>query len=446
MTIGLILLTGVGGITSFGQAAFVGFGAYASAVLTTAYGWSPWATLPVGLAFTAATALLLGFTTLRLSGHYLPLCTIAWGIGLYYLFGNIEILGGQTGITDLPRLKLFGMTPDDNRSYFYLIWIVVFAAGVSVKNLLDSRVGRAIRSLRGGTLMAESFGVHTPHLKIAIFVYAALLATISGWLYAHLVRFVNPTPFDINMGIDYLFMAVVGGTGHVWGAVIGATTITVLKEWLQDLLPHFFGRAGNFDVIVFGILIVLLLQRVPTGLAPLLTRWLPRQRVLHILDSPPGLIVRTRPAPGELLLQVQGVRKAFMSLIAVNDVTFELRAGEIIGLIGPNGAGKSTVFNLITSVLELTAGEIRFRGERIDGLPSREIVRRGIARTFQHVQLRTALSVIENVVIGAHLRGSRGGVSAVLRFDRAEEAMLFAEAKRQLERVIPLPHQSDLTI
>lgn len=437
VTIGLILLTGVGGLTSFGQAAFVGFGAYTSAVLTTAYGWSPWATLPVALALTAAMALVLGFITMRLSGHYLPLGTIAWGLGLYYLFGNIEILGGQTGITDLPRLEFFGMPLDDHRSYFYLIWIVVFAAGVSIQNLFNSRIGRAIRSLRGGILMAESFGVHTAHLKIVIFMYAALLATISGWLYAYLVRFVNPTPFDMNMGIEYIFMAVVGGAGYVWGAVVGATTITVLKEWLQDLLTHFFGSAGNFEVIIFGMLIVLLLQRARTGIAPLLARWLPSQRISipNLLEAKSGLVVRTRPAPGEPLLQVQGVCKSFMSLIAVNDVTFELRAGEIIGLIGPNGAGKSTIFNLVTGVLGLTAGEIRFRGERIDNLPSREIVRRGIARTFQHVQLRTTLSVIENVAIGAHLRASRGVVSAVLRFDRTEEAMLFAEAKLQLRRV-----------
>jgi branched-chain amino acid transport system permease protein len=132
---------------------------------------------------------------------------------------------------------------------------------------------------------------------------------------------------------------------------------------------------------------------------------------------------------------VTGATKQFGGLTAVNRITFDLRAGEILGLIGPNGAGKSTTFNLVTGVLPLTQGEILFRGARIDGLPSREIVKRGIARTFQHVHLRPQMTVLENVAIGAHLRGRKGVVSALLRMERAEEARLLFEAGKQLERV-----------
>ena len=435
VALGLVLLTGVGGLTSFGQAAFVGLGAYTTAYLTTAFAWSPWLTLIAGLALTAALALFLGFIMLRLSGHYLPLGTIAWGISIYYLFGNLDWLGGQTGLTGIPPITIFGHPLDTGREYFYLIWLVVLAGVVSIQNLLDSRPGRAIRSLRGGGVMAEAFGVNTANMKIIIFLYAALLACISGWLYAHLLRFVNPTPFSLTLGIEYLFMVVVGGAGYVWGAVVGAALLTVLREWLSDALPKLVGQAGEFEIIVLGILLVLLLQWARGGVMGFLARFVPVSARVKAPAEASALPLRDKPKPGDGLLEVNGATKQFGGLTAVNKIGFSLRAGEILGLIGPNGAGKSTTFNLVTGVLPLTQGEIAFRGARIDGLPSREIIKRGIARTFQHVHLRPQMTVLENVAIGAHLRGRKGVVPALLRMDRAEEARLLFEAKRQLERV-----------
>jgi branched-chain amino acid transport system permease protein len=234
VALGLVLLTGVAGQTSFGQAAFVGLGAYTSAYLTTRYAMSPWFTLLIGLVFTGAVALFLGFITLRMKGHYLPLATIAWGISLYYVFGNLEMLGGHTGMTGVPALTLFSFELKDERRYFYFIWLIALAVLWSTNNLLNSRPGRAIRSLRGGLSMAEAFGVDAARLKIIVFVYAALLACISGWLYAHLQRFVNPSPFGINQGIEYLFMAVVGGAGSVWGA---AAAICARRIVAMDRTP-----------------------------------------------------------------------------------------------------------------------------------------------------------------------------------------------------------------
>jgi len=434
VTVGLVLLTGIGGLTSFGQAAFVGMGAYTTAYLATRYGWSPWLALALGLALTFVVSLFLGFITLRLSGHYLPLGTIAWGISLYFLFGNLEFLGGYNGISSLPAVHIFGLALDTSRKFDYLIWALALLALLSTRNLLDSRSGRAIRALKGGGLMAESFGVDTARMKIVIFVHAALLASLSGWLYAHLLRFVNPTPFSINAGIEYLFMAVVGGAASVWGAVVGAGILTVLKQWLQDLLPRLLGQNGNFEMIVFGVLLVLLLQRAREGIIPLAMRYFPAPK--RVLPQAASILPqRPRPAMGEVLLAVKRARKSFGGLIAVNDLSFSLHGGEILGLIGPNGAGKSTVFNLITGVLPCTGGEVHFRGERIDRLPARAIVLRGMARTFQQVHLLPTMSVLENVALGAHLRGTKGTISAALRLERAEEAMLLAEAARQLERV-----------
>ncbi|TAN54727.1 MAG: ATP-binding cassette domain-containing protein, partial [Betaproteobacteria bacterium] len=435
VSLGLVLLTGVAGLVSFGQQAFVGLAAYTTAVLTTQYGASPWITLFAGLAVTAVVALFLGVITLRLSGHYLSLSTIAWGIALYYLFGNLQFLGQYSGIDNVPPVTLFGWSLDTGGRSYYLIWCVTLAALIAAQNLLDSRSGRAIRALRFRSVMAESFGVRTASLKVVVFLYAALLAGLSGWLYAHFLRFVSPQAFGVNAGIDYLFMAVVGGASQVWGAVVGASLLTVLKEWLKDILPKLFGQSGSYEIIVFGVLMVLLLHRTRDGLMPALARLVPAPRVPPAVAPAAALARRALPPAGEPLLEVQAAEMHFGGLVAVSGLSFALRSGEILGLIGPNGAGKSTMFNLITGVLRAGAGEIRFRGERLERLASSEIARRGICRTFQHVNLISTMSVLENVALGAHLRGRQGTVAAMLRLERAEEAQLLAEAARQIERV-----------
>jgi len=434
VALGLVLLTGVAGQTSFGQAAFVGIGAYTTAILTTRFGWSPWANLAVGLALTLVLALCLGFVTLRMRGHYLPLATIAWGTSLFFLFGNLEYLGGHTGLTGIPVLEVFGFELKDERYYYFLIWGITIAALWATANLLDSRPGRAIRALRGQLDMAEAFGVDAARLKIVVFVYAALLACVSGWLYAHLQRFVNPTPFSLPQGIEYLFMAVVGGAGSVWGAVIGATLITLSKQVLQDWLPVLLGRSGNFEMVVFGVLIVIVLQRAREGVWPWIAHWLPEPRATPVPDAPP-LPVRDRGIQPGPLLEVKKARKQFGGLVAVNDLSFSVQRGEILGLIGPNGAGKSTMFNLISGALSCTSGDVVFHGASIAGSEPYEIARRGIGRTFQHVKLVSRMSVIENVALGAYLRGSAGILRSALRLDRDEEGRARAEAARAIARV-----------
>ncbi len=455
VALGLVLLTGVGGLTSFGQAAFVGLGAYTTAYLTTAtelpgwlapFGASPWLALLLGLALTSVVALLLGALTLRLSGHYLPLGTIAWGISIYFLFGNLEFLGGHTGITGIPALSVFGLEVKFGREFYYLIWVLLLMAVWLTQNLLDSREGRAIRALKGGSLMAEAMGVDTARSKTVIFLIAALFACLSGWLYAHLQRFVNPTPFGLQIGIEYLFMAVLGGAAHVWGALLGAGVITILKQWLQDLLPKIFGSSGNFEVIVFGMMMVLMLQRARDGLWPILLDLVPsssaRAEDRKVPQAEP-LPKRTLPQSGVRLLEVRDAVKKFGGLVASNSMNLSVQAGEVLALIGPNGAGKTTMFNCISGVDPVTSGEVLFLGVHVENLSSREIARLGMSRTFQHVRLLPTMSVLENVAIGAHLRGCRGVMAALLHLERTEERRLMAEAARQIERVGLKEHMFD---
>jgi branched-chain amino acid transport system permease protein len=436
VAMGLVLLTGVGGLTSFGQAAFCGFGAYTTAVLTTAYGVSPWLTLPLSLLVSGLAAVLLGLVTVRLSGHYLPLGTIAWGLGLFYLFSKLEFLGRNDGISAIPPLAIGSFRMIDPGAIYYAIWIAVLISALLTMNLLDSRTGRAIRALRRGHIAAEAFGVRAPRMKLLVFIYAAVLAGLSGWLYAHFQRAANPTPFGAQAGIEYLFIAVVGGAGYVWGGVLGAAIVVILKEILQSYLPLLLHGEGQLETIVFGLLLVVLLQLAPAGVWPWLMSLWPFEPRRRPPDTSLVLPARARPAETpNVLLEVSKARKQFGGVIAVNDVSFDVQAREIVALIGPNGAGKSTTFNLITGVLPATSGHISVLGRPIHHAPPQEIVKLGISRTFQHVKLVPDMSVLENVAIGAHLRGHASALSSMFRLDRADEARLLAEAARQIERV-----------
>jgi branched-chain amino acid transport system permease protein len=452
---GLVMLTGVGGMTSFGQAAFVGVGAYATAwvctspALAAALGgrvdpiWLPWLGLALGLLLAALVAWGLGAITLKLSGHYLPLCTIAWGLSIYFLFGNLEVLGGQTGTGGLPPLMLGSLSLAAPRALGPVIWATLLLALWALHNLLDSREGRAIRALKGGRLMAESMGVDTSAYRVKVFVLAALLAALSGWLYAHLQRFVNPTPFNLNIGIEFLFMAVVGGAGHLWGAVLGAALITLLKSRLQDVLPQLLGSSGNFEVIVFGLLMLVVLHRFADGLWPTLARISARflrPSASRLPEHPASLPEQHLPPAGQVLLQVSQASRRFGGLMAVDGVTLDVKAAEVHALIGPNGAGKSTFFNMVSGVIDPSAGEVHLMGKRMTGRPSRDYAALGLGRTFQHVRLLGHRSVLENVALGAHRRGRRGWVASMLRLDRAEEAALLAQARRQIDRCQLGPH------
>jgi branched-chain amino acid transport system permease protein len=434
VALGVVLLTGFGGLTSFGQAAFVGIAAYATAWLTTVEGASPWLGLIFALALTVLVAALLGAVTLRLGGHFLPLGTIAWGLSIFFLFGNLDALGRHNGIAGVPPIFVGSISLEPTTAIYYLIWGVLAVATLVIANLLESREGRAIRSLRGGVVMVESLGISVFRIRLITFIIAALLAGLSGWLYAHMSRYVSPAPFDLRMGIQYLFMAILGGSGHILGAVVGAALITLLQNTLQDVLPHFSRNGEQLEVIVFAVIYVLALQFARGGVMPFALRFLPSRGRSTIAPGAP-LPRRTMPPSGTPLLTVERLFKRFGGLEAVNQVGFAVNAGEIVGLIGPNGAGKSTVFNLITGALASDDGKISFLGQDITRAGQRRIAEAGIARTFQHVKLRPSMSLIDNVLLGTYLRTRSGFVRGALRLDRAEEMRARYEAQLQLKRV-----------
>jgi branched-chain amino acid transport system permease protein len=283
-------------------------------------------------------------------------------------------------------------------------------------------------------------GVDGARDRLKVFVFAAVLAGVGGWLYAHLQRTVSPTPFSANASIEYLFMAVVGGLGSVWGAIVGASLILVTKDILQRVTPYFTNQTGTYELIVFGGLLVLLLQSSVGGVWSFLARLRSRAahhaavRISHLATGE-MLAHRQRPERGSEVLRVESVSKKFAGLTAVDNVSFSVGAGEILGLIGPNGAGKSTMFNIISGTLMASGGRVLLQGEDVTRLPGREIAARRLSRSFQHVKIHPDMSVLENVALGAHLRGGLGHLRSMIRMNRREETSLLTEARVHLRRL-----------
>ena len=434
VALGLVLLTGIAGMVSYGQASFMGIAAYATAWTSALMGYSPWLGLILAIVVTCAVAAAVGLLTLRLQGHFLSLSTIAWGLALYFTFGNIAWLGAYNGIPSIPPVSLGSMPLVGSGQIFYLIWGALLFALLGARNLLGSRSGRAMRALRGGNALVESLGINALYVRLVTFVIAALLAALSGWLYAHMSRFVSPTPFDVTWSIIFLMMAMVGGSGYLLGAVVGAALITLLKNWIQDVLPLIApSSSGQLEIVVFSALFIVFLQRARDGIVPYVAQWLPETE--RTRPQAAALPRRAQPDKGQALMRVEAASRNFGGLIAVNKVSFDLNAGEILALIGPNGAGKTTMFNLLTGALRASEGRIEFAGKDITRASACSIARGGIARTFQHVKLRPRMSLLDNVLLGAYARTRAGFFAGALRLDRAEEENVRSEAMRQLERV-----------
>ncbi len=459
VALGLVLLTGISGQTSFGQATFVGLGAYATTLLTRYEGAPPLVGLAAGLVLTGTIAWLLGLITARLSGHFLALVSVAWGMSFFALFGTLPLLHGFNGIGDIPPLRVGPFSAENPRVNLGVIWAVTAVVMVTSRNLLDSRIGRAIRTLNGARLMGESVGIDTVRLSRTVFVIAALYAGIAGFLFAHFQRFISPTPFNLGASIDYLFMVIIGGSESLWGAPLGAALVVVLRDQFNDWIPRITGRAGDFEALVFSLVVIVLLQRAPSGFLPLLARLKPRRStvagvVTDDLAAGQELAPQARgagsggpdeadhndqsrlpPNPTAVLLSVETVSRNFEGLAAVHDVSFKVHAGEIVALIGPNGAGKTTLFNLITGVLLPSNGHIRLFGAPPMQPRPRLVAALAVARTFQHVKLLPTRGVLENIALGTHLSGRAGLLRSMLRLDRAEEARLLTEARAQAVRL-----------
>ncbi len=273
VVMGLGLLIGYAGQISLGHAAFYGLGAYVSAILSATYQVNPWLAMAIAAVVTGLIAYILGKPILKLQEHYLALATLGLGLIIHSVFvEETKITGGPSGIS-LPYLKIAGIALNNDFKFYFLVWIIVLLVLIMLHNIINSRVGRALKSIHGSEFAAASLGINTAQYKIQVFTLSAVLASIAGSLYAHYVTFISPSPFNLMISVQFLLMAVVGGLHSLWGPLLGVATITILKEVLRAVIPLFLPEAGGeYEIIVFGIILMIIMIFLPEGLTSLLKR------------------------------------------------------------------------------------------------------------------------------------------------------------------------------
>lgn len=259
ITTGLSLLLGYAGQISLGHGAFFGLGAYTSALLCARLGLNPWLALIAAMILTVVIAYLIGLPTLRLSGHYLAMATLAFGeIMVIIVTAEVNLTGGPSGITSIPRLSIFGFLLKSDLIYYYFVWFIVAIVLILSMNIIHSRVGRALRSIHGGELAANAMGVNTAAYKLQVFVLSAAFASLAGSLYAHHITYVSPSVCELKLSVILVVMVAVGGMHNLWGAVLGTALLTALPQFL-----HVF---RDFDVLAYGLILMLIMIFTPDGL------------------------------------------------------------------------------------------------------------------------------------------------------------------------------------
>ncbi|MFP4071273.1 MAG: branched-chain amino acid ABC transporter permease [Desulfovibrionales bacterium] len=256
---GLNLLIGFAGHISLGHAGFFALGAYISGILTGSYGWPVWPTLVLGAGLVAGLAALIGTPTLRLKGNYLVMATLGFNIIVtVFLVQLDDITGGPSGFVGIPAVPFFGTSLDTDIEFYWLVWGTALAGLILARNLVHSRVGRALRALHDSPLAAAANGIPIESYKVRVFMLSAVYASVAGSLYAHYFGIITPKTFDIFKSVELVTMCIVGGMGSLWGGLFGAAFLTPLPQLL-----HFF---QEYQDIFFGAVLLLILIFIPQGL------------------------------------------------------------------------------------------------------------------------------------------------------------------------------------
>ncbi len=488
LALGLNIVVGFAGLLDLGYAAFFAIGAYTYGILSSFQlqpAWSDswnllqslglvtriagggdvgvvhftlsfWLALPLAAIVAAAAGALLGLPTLRLRGDYLAIVTLGFGEIVPIVFRNWSgLTGGAAGLNGIAAPRLFGWRFGVNATPYYYVALALVALLLFVSaRLRDLRVGRAWMAIREDEIAAGAMGVNRTRYKLSAFAMGAAFAGMTGVLYVAKLQTATPDMFGFPVSVMILVMVVLGGVGSIWGVVVGAMVLQLLQAWWLEDLTGWLNAAGRVvgsawlaqvdlvpaSELLFGIILVGMMLFRREGLLPARSaRSKPGlEPAATVMASGQDSIVARREqgdADG-VALAIRGVTVRFGGLRALNAVDMEVAQGGIVAVIGPNGSGKSTLFNVITGLLGAEAGSIRFRGTDILGLPDHVIAAKGIARTFQSIRLFANLSVIQNVLIGQHVRLRTGTIAAICRpsWSRREENGAQAWAKELLSR------------
>ncbi|BAI73955.1 ABC transporter ATP-binding (plasmid) [Azospirillum sp. B510] len=385
---GFQIVFGLGGALSLAQGAFFGVGAYVTGILGSRYGLGFEATFPLSLLVPLLLALPVGLAVLRLESHYFALATLGIAQVLHLLAVNLpELTGGSNGLAGVPAAVLFGWAVPRGLPMAGLVWGLVALGGLIGWRLSRGRFGRALTMLRDDPLAAGTLGLDVGRLRLAAFGVSALFGGAAGALAVHTQRVVSPEVLEFPVMISILTIAIVGGRGRMAGAVLGAVLLLHLPEWFRFLERGY--------LVVYGAALLATVVLAPDGLTGLLDRI-----AVRLCGRQSRLPVEAREPPPSAHpngMTVEGLRKSFGGVRAVDGVSLELRPGTITGLIGPNGSGKSTVINLLSGLERPDAGRVSLGGRDVTAARADRLARAGLARGFQAATLPDGAGVLEAV-------------------------------------------------
>jgi branched-chain amino acid transport system ATP-binding protein/branched-chain amino acid transport system permease protein len=461
VTIGLNILLGHAGLISLGQAALYGLGAYVAAWLAVKAQVPFLPAMGAGILAAALFGAALAYPTVRVRGVYLGVITIAFGL----VFQNIlvewlPVTGGTMGLIGIPRGEVFGLKLV-RPIYYWLVAGCLVTAFIVQYTIIHSRYGRAMRATAQSENAARALGINVTGIRLLAFVISATLAGLAGGLYTYLNLFVNYETFTFFHSIGFLLMVILGGTGTLFGPVVGTSVLTYVVEILQDF--------QEWQIFVYGVLLAVIMFVMPRGVVgtvELVARRLTARPLARGTGPWPhrdvslNELLDTDAAPGSIALQTRDLTLRFGGLTAVDKLELQIVSGTVHAIIGPNGAGKSSVLNLISGFYAPTSGRITFRGASIAGRPSHTLARHGIARTFQNTELFGQMTALENVLVGSHRHYHNTLFETLFRLPRfvREEQHFLIQAKQLLEfvglseyaeeeaRNLPFGHQRRLEI
>jgi branched-chain amino acid transport system permease protein len=393
------LLSGNSGLISFGHAAFFGTGAYTVVLLAKFFGISPWLSIPMCLPLGGILGLIIGYPTFRLRGYYFALAMLAYPLALQNVF---EWLGFQEVSLPMQRDAAFAhMQFTDPRMYTFLaLGMMVLVVLVALK-VERSRFGHSLFAIKQNEPAAEAAGIDTLRWKLRAIALSGAIACMSGGFYAVVLLVVTPpSVFGAGVSAQALILSMFGGVGIIWGALIGAFTLIPLSEYFRAELAS---KLPGIQGVIYGPAITLVILLAPDGIFWRIRDRFAGRRAVPAGAAPPALVAAPRPPVGDVVMRVENLSRAFGGLKAVDEVGFEVRENEILGIIGPNGAGKTTLFNLLNGFLSPNAGVVTYAGQSLVGLKPNQVCRAGVARTFQVVRPFLRMTVRQNVIVGAYV-------------------------------------------
>ena len=413
VTSGLNVLAGFTGQTSLGHAGLYAFGAYTAALCATRAGLNEWAAIAAAVVVTSVVGAAVAAAALRVSGPYLAMVTIAFGLiveGVLIEWGSVT--GGPGGIFNIPKPAL--------RTHYWTVTLTAALALWLTANLRGSAWGRAFVAVKESEVAAESLGLSAYYIRIVAFTVSAAFAGAAGALFTFANGYISPDSFTLQTSILFLLALLFGGLGRIAGPVVGSLVLTLLPELLTRLI--------DYRLILYGTLLLVSIYWLPEGVVGALWKARRVRPAPHPTLSPEGrgiaaglpwnpLPRRGRGPQFELsgaaarrgpsrsggasqLLTASDVSLSFGGVAALAEVTLAIERGRIHAVIGPNGAGKTTLLNVLSGYYTPDGGTVALDGHELNGLSPYAIARRGVARTFQTAQVFGEMSLRDNVAVG----------------------------------------------